>query len=68
MNVKPFRDIKLNIKASAGNNYAAPTFNELYWKELGNKDLKPERSLNMEAGFIYGFNFISDNYSHRYKK
>ncbi len=61
-NVKPFNDVRLNLKASAGNNYAAPTFNELYWKELGNKDLMPERSLNIEAGVIYGFNFISDNF------
>ena len=61
INIKPVSDAQFNIKASAGNNYAAPTFNELYWKDLGNMDLKPERSFNFETGFIYGFSFISDN-------
>lgn len=61
INIKPSAGSKFNIKASAGNNFAAPTFNELYWKDLGNKNLKPERSLNFEAGFIYGFKFFSDN-------
>lgn len=61
INIKPLRNTGFNIKASAGNNYAAPTFNELYWKDLGNKYLKPERSLNAEAGFIYGFDLFSDN-------
>lgn len=61
INIRPSRNSRFNIKASAGNNYAAPTFNELYWKDLGNKNLKPERSLNLEAGLIFGFDFISDN-------
>ncbi|MEZ4691172.1 MAG: hypothetical protein R3A12_13820 [Ignavibacteria bacterium] len=37
INLKPFRKSDLNIKASAGNNFAAPTFNELYWKTLAIK-------------------------------
>ena len=61
INIRPVNNTSFNIKASAGNNYAAPTFNELYWKDLGNKDLKPERSLNLETDIIYGFNFISEN-------
>jgi outer membrane receptor for ferrienterochelin and colicins len=61
INIKPVSDAQFNVKASAGNNYAAPTFNELYWKDLGNTDLKPERSFNFETGVVYGFSFISDN-------
>lgn len=61
INIKPLGNTGFNIKASAGNSYAAPTFNELYWKDLGNKHLKPERSLNAEAGLIYGFDLFSDN-------
>jgi outer membrane receptor protein involved in Fe transport len=33
----------------------------LYWKGLGNKELKPERSLNLDAGVYYKFNFLSQN-------
>lgn len=61
LNFKPLNNSTLNFKANAGNNFAAPTFNELYWKDLGNKDLKPESSLNLDAGLIYGFNYFSDN-------
>ncbi|MEO8664988.1 MAG: TonB-dependent receptor [Ignavibacteria bacterium] len=61
LNFKPFKDQQLNLKASAGNNYAAPTFNELYWKDLGNKNLKPEKSLNADIGAIYNFNLFTYN-------
>jgi outer membrane cobalamin receptor len=69
VNIKPIRHTKFNLKASIGNNFAAPTFNELYWKELGNSNLLPESSLNTSVGLIYGFSLISDNsieinYSH----
>ena len=61
INIRPFAETDLNIKGSIGNNFAAPTFNELYWKDLGNKNLLPETSLNYEAGLIYGFPFFSKN-------
>lgn len=61
MNIKPFNKYNLNFKASAGNNFASPTFNELYWKDLGNKNLKPESSVNYDAGIIIGFNSFSEN-------
>lgn len=55
INYKPFADINFNIKANAGKNFRAPTFNDLYWKESGNKNLKPEKSINTEAGIYYSF-------------
>lgn len=55
INYKPFSDIDFNIKANAGKNFRAPTFNDLYWKESGNKNLKPEKSINTEAGIYYSF-------------
>lgn len=58
INYQPFSKVDLSFKANAGNNFRAPTFNDLYWKESGNKDLKPERSFNAEAGFIYFFNMF----------
>lgn len=58
INYQPFCDVNLSFKANAGNNFRAPTFNDLYWKESGNKDLKPESSFNAEAGVIYFFNLF----------
>lgn len=56
LNFKQFCDIDYSLKMSIGNSFRAPTFNELYWKTLGNPDLKPERSVNLDAGLIYIFN------------
>jgi vitamin B12 transporter len=61
VNLRPSKEYKFNLKASAGNNFAAPTFNELYWKDLGNKNLKPESSMNIDAGAICNFNLYSEN-------
>jgi vitamin B12 transporter len=61
VNYKPFSEINLNLRSSVGNNFSAPTFNELYWQILGNPNLKPEKSVNFDAGIIYRFNFISEN-------
>ena len=39
--------------ASYSTAFRAPTFNELYFPNYGNPDLKPEQSRNMEAGVHY---------------
>jgi len=57
MNLKPFNDYELRIKANLGKNFRAPTFNDLYWKESGNRELKPEISLNKELGLMYVLEF-----------
>ncbi len=61
INIKPVSKTDLTFKSSFGNNFGAPTFNELYWKDWGNKDLKPERSLSFDAGMFYRFNFLLQN-------
>lgn len=61
INIKPFGETEFHIKSSIGNNFSAPTFNELYWKDVGNKELKPERSLSFDAGLYYKFNFAGVN-------
>ena len=61
LNYKPFHSIKLHFRTSIGNNLRTPTFNELYWKNSGNKELNSERSINFDAGLIYNFEFISNN-------
>lgn len=61
INIKPFGETEFHIKSSLGNNFSAPTFNELYWKDVGNKELRPERSLSFDAGLYYKFNFAGVN-------
>ncbi|HMQ80929.1 MAG TPA: TonB-dependent receptor [Ignavibacteria bacterium] len=61
INFKPFGRTDFHIKSSFGNNFSAPTFNELYWKDIGNKDLRPEKSLSFDAGLYYKFDFASVN-------
>ena len=61
INIKPLEKTEIHIKSSIGNNFAAPTFNELYWKDLGNKDLKPEKSVCIDAGLYCRFDFAAQN-------
>ncbi|MEO8511914.1 MAG: TonB-dependent receptor [Ignavibacteria bacterium] len=61
INIKPFGKIELNLKSSIGNNFSAPTFNELYWKDIGNKDLKPEKSISFDAGLYHQFKVFGVN-------
>lgn len=60
-NFKPFERIKLHLRTSVGNNLRAPTFNELYWKNSGNRELNSERSINFDVGLIYNFELFSNN-------
>lgn len=60
-NIQPFGKTEFHIKASVGNNFSAPTFNELYWKDIGNKNLRPERSISFDAGLYYKFKMAGDN-------
>lgn len=38
------------LRASHSKNYRIPTFNDLYWQTVGNKDLKPELAYQFEVG------------------
>jgi outer membrane cobalamin receptor len=58
LNYQPFRTIDFSIKGNAGKNFRSPSFNDLYWKNSGNKDLKPEKSTNFEAGLFYSFSNV----------
>jgi iron complex outermembrane receptor protein len=55
LNYQPFEDINLSLRGNAGRNFRAPSFNDLYWENSGNKDLSPENSINAEAGLFYSF-------------
>lgn len=41
---------KLFLHAQGSRNFRAPTFNDLYWPQGGNKDLDPETAIKIEAG------------------
>ena len=43
----------LRLRAAYGTAFHAPTFNDLYFPDFGNPDLKPERSRNSEVGIEY---------------
>jgi outer membrane cobalamin receptor len=53
LNVKPLENSNLRLRGNIGNNFRAPTFNDLYWKEAGNRELQPETSFNKEFGLSY---------------
>lgn len=43
----------MRLRASYGTAFHAPSFNELYFPNFGNRDLHSERSRNREIGFDY---------------
>jgi len=43
------------IKANASKNFRVPTFNDLFWQDGGNSNLKPETSYQFDLGQIVRF-------------
>ncbi len=60
INFKPLAISQFGIKANVGSNFRAPSFNDLYWKNSGNENLKSERSINVEGGLYYLFSNVLD--------
>ncbi|MGB8656826.1 MAG: TonB-dependent receptor [Candidatus Zixiibacteriota bacterium] len=48
-----------SLKLNYGKAYRAPTFNDLYWPEGGNKDLRPEKGGSLESGLVFAGRKIS---------
>lgn len=61
INYQPVKKLPLHFRSSIGNNFKAPTFNGLYWEDVGNPNLRPESSVNFDAGMIYSFDFLAKN-------
>lgn len=53
INIRPAKSFPVNLRASVGTSFRAPTFNELYYATAGNPSIKPERSVNYDAGIVF---------------
>ena len=53
VNVYPFTSHDLSIRAYAKKSFRMPTFNDLYYTEIGNALLKPESALQYNVGMSY---------------
>ena len=52
-NVSPLRSESLSARAYATRSVRMPTFNDLYYTEMGNAMLKPETALQYNVGAVY---------------
>jgi vitamin B12 transporter len=52
LSLTPVRVLPVRLRASYGESFRAPTFNELHWIPGGNPALRPERSTGFDAGLI----------------
>ncbi|HSD14045.1 MAG TPA: TonB-dependent receptor [Flavobacterium sp.] len=56
------------LKANFSRNFRIPTFNDLYWEEGGNPDLKPESAYQAEIGNVFSFKKITLSQTMYYNK
>lgn len=47
------------LKLNTSKNFRIPTFNDLYWQDGGNPDLKPESSEQAEVGNVFTFSGVT---------
>ena len=52
VNVYPFESKLLAVRAFAKKNFRMPTFNDLYYADMGNSKLNPESALQYDLGFV----------------
>lgn len=50
---KPFRNAGLSLRAFAKRSFRMPTFNDLYYAEMGNSKLRPEYVTQYDVGLAY---------------
>ncbi len=50
---RPFAKTDFTLHAFAKRSFRMPTFNDLYYAEMGNSRLSPERATQYDAGFAY---------------
>lgn len=72
-----FKDKNIRIRASVKDSYRVPTFNDLYYARVGNRDLRPEQATQYNLGITYAgdilpqfldyFSFSLDGYHNEVK-
>ncbi len=62
VNYKPVNGFDAAITANLSRNFRYPTLNELYWRDFGNPDLKPETEYTAELGLVYNFTAKNRNF------
>ena len=53
MNWYPFRTRDFSVRGFVKNNFRMPTFNDLYYAEVGNSNLRPEKATQYDLGATY---------------
>ncbi len=59
VNVYPFRGTFFSLRAYVKQSFRMPTFNDLYYTDMGNANLKPESALQYDLGFALNKHFQS---------
>ncbi len=57
VNVYPFRGTFFSLRAYVKKSFRMPTFNDLYYTDMGNANLKPESALQYDLGFALNKHF-----------
>lgn len=74
LSYRPFASLPLYVRVLAKTTYRVPSFNDLYYRRLGNVLLRPERANEYNLGLTWSgapfgffdlFTFTADGYYHR---
>ena len=57
VNIYPFRGTFFSVRAYVKKSFRMPTFNDLYYTDMGNASLVPESALQYDAGFALNKHF-----------
>ena len=57
VNIYPFKGTFFSIRAYVKKSFRMPTFNDLYYTDMGNANLVPESALQYDAGFALNKHF-----------
>ena len=57
VNIYPFRGTSFSMRAYVKKSFRMPTFNDLYYTDMGNANLVPESALQYDAGFALNKHF-----------
>ena len=64
VNIYPFRGTFFSLRAYVKKSFRMPTFNDLYYTDMGNANLVPESALQYDAGFALNKHFEHGIFRH----